>query len=82
MLYLNIYIYICKYIYIYVYIYIFISELGFGPLQASKMGSFERIVGNFAFYLLSQGVILDVVKKTKSVPSQLLPVCQWTQGNS
>ena len=73
MLYLNIYIYIYKYI----YIYIFISELGFGPLQASKMGSFEKIVGNFAFYLLSQGVILDVVKKTNSVPSQLLPVCQW-----
>ena len=57
------------------------SELVFGPLQTSKMGSFEKIVGNFTFYLLSQEVILDVVKKADIVPSQLLPICQWPQGN-
>ena len=37
------------------------SELGLGPLQASGVGSFEKIFGSFTCYLWSQGFICYVV---------------------
>ena len=50
------------------------SELGLGPLQASGVGSFQKIFGSFTYYLWSQGFICYVVSGFRYSPLISIPI--------